>query len=244
VGAGRPAEQRTVMWSPALRSSELEAVFRERGFAVIDGALDAADAEQIREEIAAGEGGFRLVARTGIHPQRLAFDKPLTAAKLGVLEAQLAIAQQAGLLTSLHELWEPPESDGAISRLFAHLRSADTLAWVESITSVAVDACQVRAVTRFRRGHYVDPHSDRLVKFGKRRRIAFVLFFSQDATQGGQLVLLRRDGATEASIAPRFNRLALLDVDRIHQHCVPKVVAEETTRLAIPGFFCAEPAHE
>jgi Rps23 Pro-64 3,4-dihydroxylase Tpa1-like proline 4-hydroxylase len=225
------------MWNPALRSSDLEPVFRERGFGVIDGALETAEAERIGEEIAASESAFKLVARTGVHPQRLAFDKPLSRARLEVLEAQLAVAQQAGLLTSLHELWEPPESDSAISRLFAHLRSVHTLAWIEAITSVAVDECQVRAVTRFRRGHYVDPHSDRLVKFGKRRRIAFVLFFSQG--ESGNLVLLRRDGETEASIEPRFNRLALLDVDRIHQHCVPKVLVDDGKRLAIPGFFCS-----
>ena len=225
------------MWSLALRSSDLESVFRERGFGVIDGALEAAEAERIGEEIAASESAFKLVARTGVHPQRLVFDKPLSGARLEVLEAQLAVAQQAGLLTSLHELWEPPEGDRAISRLFAHLRSVHTLAWIETITSVAVDECQVRAVTRFRRGHYVDPHSDRLVKFGKRRRIAFVLFFSQG--ESGNLVLLRLDGETEASIEPRFNRLALLDVDRIHQHCVPKVLVDDSKRLAIPGFFCS-----
>jgi hypothetical protein len=234
------------MWNPALRSSELESVFRERGFGVIDDALVAAEAESIREEIGASESAFKLVARTGVHPQRLAFDKALSGTKLGVLEAQLVVAQQSGLLTSLHELWEPPESDpgSAISRLFAHLRSAHTLGWIEAITSVAVDECQVRAVTCFGRGHYVDPHSDRLVKFGKRRRIAFVLFFSQDPSQreNGNLVLFRRDGGTEASIEPRFNRLALLDVDRIHQHCVPKVLLDDSKRLAIPGFFCATPS--
>lgn len=215
-------------------------MFRERGFGVVDGALEAAEAERIGEEIAASDGAFKLVARTGVHPQRLAFDQPLAPVRLGVLEAQLAVAQQAGLLTSLHELWEPPAGDSAIARLFAHLRSAHTLAWIEAITSVAVDECQVGAVTRFRRGHYVDPHSDRLVKFGKRRRIAFVLFFS-GAPGNGSLVLLRRDGETEASIEPRFNRLALLDVDRVHRHCVPKVLAEDGQRLAVPGFFCAAP---
>lgn len=227
------------MWNPALRSGELEAVFRERGFGVIDGALEDSEAESIREEIAASEHAFRLVVRTGVHPQRLAFDKPPSGVKREVLEAQLAVARQAGLLTSLHELWEPPEGDpaSAITRLFAHLRSAQTFAWIAAVTSVAVDACQVRAVTRFRQGHYVDPHSDRLVKFGKRRRIAFVLFFSQG--DSGNLVLLRGDGEREASIEPRFNRLALLDVDRIHQHCVPKVVAAGEPRLAIPGFFCS-----
>jgi Rps23 Pro-64 3,4-dihydroxylase Tpa1-like proline 4-hydroxylase len=234
------------MWNPALRSNELESVFREHGFGVIDGALEAAEAESIRDEIGASESAFKLVARTGVHPQRLAFDRALSETKLRVLEAQLAVAQQAGLLTSLHELWEPPDSESgsAISRLFAHLRSAQTLAWIEGITSVAVDECQVRAVTRFRQGHYVDPHSDRLVKFGKRRRIAFVFFFSQDPAlrECGNLVLLRRDGGTEASIEPRFNRFALLDVDRIHQHCVPKVLVDDSKRLAIPGFFCAAPS--
>jgi hypothetical protein len=235
------------MWNPAIRSSELEQDFRERGFAVVDHALDAANAEAICREIAAAATAFKLVARSGVHPRRMMFDEPLSDARLAVLRAQLAVAQRAGLLTALHDLWEPADDPAsAIARLLAELRSPRTLAWVESVTSIPVDECQVGAVTRFRYGHYVDPHSDRLVKFGKRRKIAFVLFCSHDPSlcEGGNLVLLRRDGMAEASIEPRVNRLALLDVDRIHQHCVPEVTVEDGVRLAIPGFFCVTPHGE
>ena len=73
--------------------------------------------------------------------------------------------------------------------------------------------------------------------------LAFVLFCSHDPSlcDGGHLVLLRPDGTTQASIEPRVNRLALLDVDRIHQHFVPEVAVEDGVRLAIPGFFCVPP---
>jgi Rps23 Pro-64 3,4-dihydroxylase Tpa1-like proline 4-hydroxylase len=234
-----------VMWNPAIRCGELGAVFRERGFAVIDEALDPAAAEGVQAEIAA-TAAFQLVARSGVHPRRVVFDQPLSEPRLAVLRAQLAVAQRAGLMTALHDLWEPREDDpsSAIARLLADLRSPRTLAWIASVTSIPVDACQVRAVTRFRCGHYVDPHSDRLVKFGKRRRIAFVLFCSHDPSLrgGGDLVLMRRDGGIEASIEPRINRLALLDVDRIHQHFVPEIIEPRGERLAIPGFFCVTPA--
>jgi Rps23 Pro-64 3,4-dihydroxylase Tpa1-like proline 4-hydroxylase len=233
------------MWNPAIRSGELETAFRDRGFVVIDQALDPAAAEDVRAEIAAA-AAFQLVARSGVHPRRVVFDQPLPELRLAVLRAQLAVAQRAGLMTALHDLWEPREDDpaSALARLLAGLRSPRTLAWIAGVTSIPVDACQVRAVTRFRCGHYVDPHSDRLVKFGKRRRIAFVLFCSHDPALrgGGDLVLLRRDGGIEASIEPRINRLALLDVDRIHQHFVPEIIAPSAERLAIPGFFCVTPA--
>ena len=233
------------MWNSAVRSSELEPGFRARGFVVIDEALAPAVAGEVCREIAAATAAFKLVARSGVHPRRMVFDEPLPAPRLAVLRAQLAVAQRAGLLTALHDLWEPAEDEppSAIARLLAELRSPRTLAWVEDVTAIAVDACQVRAVTRFRCGHYVDPHSDRLVKFGKRRRIAFVLFCSHDpALRGGDLVLLRRDGEAEASIEPRVNRLVLLDVDRIHQHFVPEVTTTSGERLAIPGFFCVTPS--
>jgi hypothetical protein len=211
---------------------------------VVDHALNTADAEAIGREIAAAAAAFKLVARSGVHPRRIVFDQPLPEARLAVLREQLAVAQRAGLLTALHDLWEPPEDPSStIARVLAELRSPRTLAWIARVTAIPVDECQVRAVTRFRHGHYVDPHSDRLVKFGKRRRIAFVLFCSQDPAlrEGGHLVLLRPDGTTQASIEPRVNRLALLDVDRIHQHFVPEVAVDGGARLAIPGFFCVTP---
>jgi hypothetical protein len=233
------------MWNPAIQASELAPVFRERGFVVVDEALNAADAEAVCREIAAAAHAFKLVARSGVHPRRVVFDQPLSAVRLAVLRQQLAVAQQAGLLTALHDLWEPRADDpsSSVARLLGELRSPRTLAWIEDVTAVAVDECQASAVTRFRYGHYVDPHSDRLVKFGKRRRIAFVLFCSYDPSLrgGGHLVLLRPDGDPEASIEPRVNRLALLDVDRIHQHGVPEITVEGGERLAIPGFFCVTP---
>lgn len=233
------------MWNPAIRWSELEPAFRERGFVVVDDALDPVAVAEVCREIAAAASAFKLVARSGVHPRRVLFEQPLSEHRLAVLRKQLAVAQQAGLLTALHELWEPQPEDpsSTITRLLAELRSPHTLGWVAAITGIPVDECQVGAVTRFRYGHYVDPHSDRLVKFGKRRKIAFVLFCSHDPSlrEGGSLVLLRADGATEASIEPRINRLALLDVDRIHQHFVPEIASPAGERLAIPGFFCVAP---
>jgi hypothetical protein len=234
------------MWNLAIRSSELEPAFRARGFAVVDDALNPVDARALCQEIAAAGAAFKLVARSGVHPRRMVFEQPLSARQLAVLREQLAVAQRAGLLTALHDLWEPEaDPSSTIARVLAELRSPRTLSWVAAVTSIRVDECQVGAVTRFRHGHYVDPHSDRLVKFGKRRKIAFVLFCSHDPAlrEGGSLVLLRRDGATEASIEPRVNRLALVDVERIHQHFVPEITVEGCERLAIPGFFCVTPEH-
>jgi hypothetical protein len=231
------------VFNQALPSDAIAASFRRHGFAVIDEVLDAATAVALCDDIAAGAGQFCLVARTGVHPRRMLFEQAPSAGKLAVLREQLGVAQRAGLVTALHELWEPQQEQGAIAAVMRQLRAPATLAWMAQLTGVPVDACQVSAVTRFRRGHYVDPHSDRVVKFGKRRRIAFVLFCSPDRQrgEGGNLVLLRSDGATEASIAPRLNRLAMLDVERIHRHFVPAVTADDGERLAIPGFFCVAP---
>ncbi|GJJ04688.1 hypothetical protein RugamoR64_52260 [Duganella rhizosphaerae] len=233
----------SAVFNQALSTDAIAASFRQHGFAVVDGLLDGATAAALCDDIAAGAAQFSLVARTGVHPRRMLFETAPSPGKLAVLREQLGVAQKAGLVTALHELWEPQQEQGAIATVMRQLRAPATLAWVAQLTGVPVDTCQVSAVTRFRRGHYVDPHSDRVVKFGKRRRIAFVLFCSPDRQcgEGGNLVLLRNDGTTEISIAPRMNRLAMLDVERIHRHFVPAVTAYDGERLAIPGFYCVAP---
>ena len=196
------------MWSSAHNLHELALIFAKQGSLVLDDALEPAAAQAVSRCIEQAAPAFRLVARNGVHPRMMVFDKPLPPAKEAVLRRQLAVASESGLFTCIFRLWEipEPETQDAAWELKRFLLSEECWTWIERISAIRPMACQVAGVDEYRAGDYLGPHSDRLVKFGRRRKIAFALYFGRkwEPGMGGELVLVRRDGEEER-VAPLWN---------------------------------------
>ena len=229
------------MWSSAHNPHELALTFAKQGSLVLDDALDPAAAHAVSRCIEQAAPAFRLVARNGVHPRMMVFDKPLPPAKEAVLRRQLAVASESGLFTCIFRLWEIPDSatEDAACELKRFLMSEACWTWIERISAIRPMACQVAGVDEYRAGDYLGPHSDRLVKFGRRRKIAFALYFGKEWTpgMGGELVLVRQDGEEER-VAPLWNRLVLFDVDRVEEHYSSAVTGQAFKKISLPGFFC------
>jgi hypothetical protein len=228
-------------WSSAHDLEELALTFAKRGSLVLDDALQATVAQAVTRSIDQAGPAFRLVARNGVHPRMMVFDKPLSPAKEAVLRQQLAVAREGGLFTCIFRLWEipEPETQDAAWELKRFLMSEECWTWIERISAIRPMACQVAGVDEYRAGDYLGAHSDRLVKFGRRRKIAFALYFGRnwEPGMGGELVLVRGDGEKER-VAPLWNRLVLFDVDRVDKHYSATVMEDGFKKISLPGFFC------
>jgi hypothetical protein len=229
------------VWSSGHDLRELALTFAKQGSLVLDDALQAPVAEAVSCCIDRADPAFRLVARNGVHPRMMVFDKPLPPTKEAVLRQQLAVASESGLFTCIFRLWEVPDSgtEDAACELKRFLMSEECWTWIERISAIRPMACQVAGVDEYRAGDYLGPHSDRLVKFGRRRKVAFALYFGKEWTpgMGGELVLLRQGGGEER-VAPLWNRLVLFDVDRIDEHYSSAVTGQAFKKISLPGFFC------
>ena len=229
------------MWSAVHDAAALEPRFAAQGFLVVDRALEPPVADAVERRIEAARPDFRLVARNGVHPRMMVFDKPPSPAKESVLRAQLDLACRSGLFTCIYWLWEisAVDTDDPAAELQRYLESPACWSWIEGITRVHPLACQVAGVGRYGAGDYLGSHTDRLVKFGHRRKVAFALYLSRGWSpgMGGELVLVEEAGGVQR-VAPEWNRLVLFDVDRIKEHCSTPVTDDGFEKLSLPGFFC------
>lgn len=229
------------MLSAVHEAAVLGSSFQARGFLVVDGALEPSVAEAVAGRIDVARAAFRLVARNGVHPRMMVFDKPPSPAKEAVLRAQLDLACRRGLFTCIYWLWEIPEADGddPAAGLQRWFKSAACWSWVEEITGVCPRECQVAGVGRYGTGDYLGSHTDRLVKFGHRRKVAFALYLSRDWSpgMGGELLLAEEAGGVQL-VAPEWNRLVLFDVDRIREHSSTAVTHDGFEKISLPGSFC------
>ncbi|MEL7446218.1 MAG: 2OG-Fe(II) oxygenase family protein [Pseudomonadota bacterium] len=114
------------------------------------------------------------------------------------------------------------------------LMSAETYAWLCSISGEArFTGIEVQA-TRFRPGDFLSTHHDGP---NADRKIAMVLGLSRDWSidWGGNLLFLRKNGTIEG-ITPGFNRLDLFSVPQ--DHCVARIApSAPRPRHAISGWF-------
>ena len=232
------------MLSAVHKAAVLEPTFAAGGYLVVDDALEPSAAEAVAARIDAARDAFRLVARNGVHPRMMVFDKPLAPAKEAVLRAQLGLACSSGLFTCIYWLWEVPNGDDAggddpAAELQRWFKSPACWSWVEGVTGVCPVECQVAGVGRYGAGDYLGSHTDRLVKFGHRRKVAFALYLSRGWSpgMGGELLLAEETGGIQR-VAPAWNRLVLFDVDRIREHSSTAVTHDEFEKISLPGFFC------
>ncbi|MGH8613598.1 MAG: 2OG-Fe(II) oxygenase [Gammaproteobacteria bacterium] len=234
------------MWNRSLDLSAARSAFLEQGYLVLDHALEGDLPRRVVEAIEAADTCFKLIARNGVHPRTIAFDQPLSPLKQRVLLDQLALAREAGLFTYLYELWEIPEPGErpcAAASLAAFLESQANLDWIAKVSGCPVEVCQVAGITRYRQGHYLGAHSDKLSKFTKQRKVAMILFFSAawNAGQGGELFVLDENDEVLTRVEPTLNRAVLMNVDRGFKHYVPTVQSVRSVRLALPCFYAVTP---
>ena len=229
------------MWRPGLPTAELRRTYRDQGWVAIEDALETAVAAAVAESIESLRGEFRLRVRNGVFPRTLTFEEPLSDKRRLALDRQLAIAREHGLFSYLYDLFEPhPGCDAhPVCALCRFLGTPEGWGPVEAITGQSFARCEPAGVTRYQRGHYLAPHSDRLAKFGPfRRKVAYILYFCRgwEAEMGG-LFALTRDGGESRALTPGFNQLLLLDVEAVGRHWVTAVERDGVERVAMPGFF-------
>jgi Rps23 Pro-64 3,4-dihydroxylase Tpa1-like proline 4-hydroxylase len=234
------------LWSSELPLEDLRRTFQEEGWVEVDGALAESAAAEVARSIEELRRDFRLRVRNGVYPKTLTFDEPLNEKRQRALARQLEVAREHGLFSYVYYSFDGhPDCQGhAVCDLCRFLSTAEGWGLVESITGESLVKCEPAGVTRYHRGHYLAPHSDRLAKFGPfRRRVAYILYFCRDWTaEKGGLLGMAREGRESRLVTPGFNQLLLLDVDRIGRHWVTPVEQEGAERVAMPGFFCVPQA--
>lgn len=109
----------------------------------------------------------------------------------------------------------------------------------QQITGESLPSVTQARVHRFRSGHYLRAHDDRMGA----RKIAYILYLSpQWETQfGGQLSLIGQDG-TKEQLEPAYNSLVLFDVTRHKEHYIEALTpkSEGQSRDTMGGWFLSE----
>jgi SM-20-related protein len=131
------------------------------------------------------------------------------------------------------------EDENLLSKVFDWLNAADTLEKIKTITGFDDITTASAQATQYVPGHYLTRHND--VNPQEKRRVAYVLGLSKHwhPDWGGLLQFYQADGTPKDAWAPKFNSLALFDVN--HVHGVSYVAPYATqARYSITGWFRAD----